>query len=484
MLTKWLESSQFAAQVRRQLANSVGQAPSGALNSNNNQRSSANRTSRPGASWPAGVTTRGKWGHARRSNEQQQQASGSGSSSTTTVSPAASAQASKLSLGQQQRATVARRAHQSTGGANQKVGTTNQLCAHSAHVEAPTGSSSLQNLPCPLCPLNNQQIICIVVAPAEQMTTTTTTTTTLTDRQGARGALISVRDRGQLFDLAPPAQLELEPSAPVALEASRANEATGLELASERRLAFVEQEQLLVLETSSGWRPVQLLAPLRDFRQSIAKFSVQTAADRRRLIGSLKQLHSDEVGAKQRGAAWRPLAGRKRPAAGARGLSSNSVLEEAGEFGAGESGEDEEAPEEDQEEEQDDEEEEEEEVGDDDDDEEEEEDDDDDEDQDQDGGQEEEKKRAGELEGQMERRQEDKQVAGRDARGRDEKGKSLELAGARRREAPAISGRPTDDSDASTDEPNSIARPSGGPLKVRLARGSQLSRPDCFVYSY
>lgn len=50
------------------------------------------------------------------------------------------------------------------------------------------------------------------------------------------------------------------------------------------RLVFVESEQMLVVDTISGWRPVQMLAPLRDFRKTIAKFSLTNQEDRRRLL--------------------------------------------------------------------------------------------------------------------------------------------------------------------------------------------------------
>ena len=96
---------------------------------------------------------------------------------------------------------------------------------------------------------------------------------------GARGergpvgpaSLISVKDRDGLFDLEPVGE-PLPATNRVELEAK------------ERRLVFVESEQMLVVGTSSGWRPVQLLAPLRDFRKAIAKFSLNSPDQRRRLL--------------------------------------------------------------------------------------------------------------------------------------------------------------------------------------------------------
>lgn len=53
-----------------------------------------------------------------------------------------------------------------------------------------------------------------------------------------------------------------------------------------RGLVFVESEQLLVVGTDFGWQPVQLLPALRDFRKTIAKFSLTSSDQRRKLMSA------------------------------------------------------------------------------------------------------------------------------------------------------------------------------------------------------
>lgn len=87
-----------------------------------------------------------------------------------------------------------------------------------------------------------------------------------------------MRDRDALFDL--PNQPE-KMSAVVAAD-SVTTEATAAELATSkplaRQLVFVESEQMLVVGTQDGWRPMPLLAPLRDFRKTVAKFTLTKGA--------------------------------------------------------------------------------------------------------------------------------------------------------------------------------------------------------------
>ena len=116
---------------------------------------------------------------------------------------------------------------------------------------------------------------------------------------GERGpsALISVKDRDSLFDLGPvtsqqPQQQQGADFTPKVV--GKSLDHNGLALSennkqqqqepSGARLAFIESEQMLVVETSLGWRPVPMLAPLKDFRKTIAKFSLNSAEDRRRLL--------------------------------------------------------------------------------------------------------------------------------------------------------------------------------------------------------
>lgn len=71
--------------------------------------------------------------------------------------------------------------------------------------------------------------------------------------------MISVKDRDSLFDLAGGSK--------------------------SRQLAFIEAEQMLVISTNDGWRPVQVsLSPLRDLRRAKAKFSITSEARRRQLL--------------------------------------------------------------------------------------------------------------------------------------------------------------------------------------------------------
>lgn len=71
--------------------------------------------------------------------------------------------------------------------------------------------------------------------------------------------MISVKDRDSLFDLAGGGK--------------------------SRQLAFIEAEQMLVISTNDGWRPVQVsLSPLRDLRRAKAKFSITSEARRRQLL--------------------------------------------------------------------------------------------------------------------------------------------------------------------------------------------------------
>jgi hypothetical protein len=124
-------------------------------------------------------------------------------------------------------------------------------------------------------------------------------------KQGERGpkgdrgpsGLISVKDRGALFDLrgsgrATAAELaQRKPDDDGERQLSAADSAGNQSARGhEPRLVFVESEQLLVIETSSGWRPIPLMEPLHDFRRAIAKFSLSgLSADDR---AKLKQMNS------------------------------------------------------------------------------------------------------------------------------------------------------------------------------------------------
>lgn len=108
--------------------------------------------------------------------------------------------------------------------------------------------------------------------------------------------LISVKDRDGLFDLA--AELSPSPSStplPSPQSTSSPASESGITKSSEensinkkqvekRKLVFIEAEQMLVLNTDSGWRPIQLLAPLRDFRKTITKFSLNSPEERQKLL--------------------------------------------------------------------------------------------------------------------------------------------------------------------------------------------------------
>lgn len=102
--------------------------------------------------------------------------------------------------------------------------------------------------------------------------------------------LISVKDRDSLFDLSSSLQMTTTttPTTSFAQQQQAANEnkqkAGNNNNVAERRLVFIEAEQMLVLNTDLGWRPVQLLPALRDFRKAIAKYSLSSAEDRRRLV--------------------------------------------------------------------------------------------------------------------------------------------------------------------------------------------------------
>lgn len=59
-----------------------------------------------------------------------------------------------------------------------------------------------------------------------------------------------------------------------------------------RKLVFVEAEQMLFVNTDSGWRPIQLLAPIRDFRKTITKFNLNSSEERQKLL--LLGQHNDQ----------------------------------------------------------------------------------------------------------------------------------------------------------------------------------------------
>lgn len=50
---------------------------------------------------------------------------------------------------------------------------------------------------------------------------------------------------------------------------------------------------MLVVSTDSGWRPVQLLSPIRDFRKVIPKFTLSSSEERNRLLASGGSLRMD-----------------------------------------------------------------------------------------------------------------------------------------------------------------------------------------------
>lgn len=87
-----------------------------------------------------------------------------------------------------------------------------------------------------------------------------------------RSGLIVVRDRLELFEEKPKATNSIAtPSPSTETETGSRQKATSSDSASRsdalERLAFVEAEQMLVVRTSSGWRPIQLMRPLRDLRK-------------------------------------------------------------------------------------------------------------------------------------------------------------------------------------------------------------------------
>lgn len=61
------------------------------------------------------------------------------------------------------------------------------------------------------------------------------------------------------------------------------------------RLVLVESEQLLVVETATGWRPIPMLAPLYDFRKTIAKFNLISEEQRNKLIGGQKASRGESL---------------------------------------------------------------------------------------------------------------------------------------------------------------------------------------------
>lgn len=103
--------------------------------------------------------------------------------------------------------------------------------------------------------------------------------------------MISVKDRDELFDLASQSgqlsksslQSSTLPTVPTSTDVN-SNSINKLQVEKQRQLVFVESEQMLVVNTDSGWRPIQLLAPLRDFRKTIAKFSLNSPDERRKLM--------------------------------------------------------------------------------------------------------------------------------------------------------------------------------------------------------
>lgn len=104
--------------------------------------------------------------------------------------------------------------------------------------------------------------------------------------QGPRGergpsGLISVKDRDALFDLVDFEQNDLAEGRP---QQQSSPDAGSPAAKSRPRLAYVESEQMLVVATMTGWRPVPLAAPLRDFRKTVAKFRLNKEEDRRRLL--------------------------------------------------------------------------------------------------------------------------------------------------------------------------------------------------------
>lgn len=97
--------------------------------------------------------------------------------------------------------------------------------------------------------------------------------------------MISVKDRDALFDLE---SSSLGPN-PIAgadanLRPNSKQESQQTKQLQSRSLVFIEAEQMLVVGTNSGWQPIQLLSPLRDFRKAIAKFSLNSKEQRRRLL--------------------------------------------------------------------------------------------------------------------------------------------------------------------------------------------------------
>lgn len=86
-----------------------------------------------------------------------------------------------------------------------------------------------------------------------------------------------MKDRDALFDL----------------NQQNSSQTTNNNLLSSAQLVFVEAEQMVVVRTDFGWRPLQLLPTLIDFRKTIAKFSISTEDQRRQLMSA-----DDSVGDK------------------------------------------------------------------------------------------------------------------------------------------------------------------------------------------